>query len=459
VSINIMRIPVLDAHRVWLRLSPLPRQGEFLSDRWRHELLTSTPGDWWQIALTTLGLSDGSYEYEFVIERHGQPPRTVADPYAEELTKLSGYRGVVHIHSGQRVRLPFSWDGELPDSGKLPTNNKLVIYELPMRWVDAGPEAIDRQVGLGTFDKALFEHLQDGQSLAALGVNCIELLPIQDSPDTLNWGYGTRFFFAPDFDMGTPFELKLFVKRCHQRGIRVLVDLVMNHARQCPLRDLAFRRFFLSDPREEPDPNGDGRPGWGGDIFRYRLPIDEVHHARAFHFNVTEFLIREYRIDGFLLDEFKGIDSYEFVQDFAEHGHRVHADTFPGRPFIVIAEDSWRRTAITWPTFRGRRVVDAMWDFDFRDDLRRLVANRLETRWGEPSRLSGSRRHRAAHVVGARASGSCDAHDLTAAPIDLNDDGFEQTGRLTWQPAAKGHAPDGARARSCSFSVHAVRLK
>jgi 1,4-alpha-glucan branching enzyme len=80
----------------------------------------------------------------------------------------------------------------------------MVIYELPMRWVDAGEDGQSRQVGLGTFEKALFERLWDAaSSIRALGVNCIELLPVQDSPDTLNWGYGTRFFFAPDYDMGS----------------------------------------------------------------------------------------------------------------------------------------------------------------------------------------------------------------------------------------------------------------
>lgn len=45
----------------------------------------------------------------------------------------------------------------------------------------------------------MFEHLDD---LSAMGVNCMELLPTEDSPQTLNWGYGTRFFFAPDYDVG-----------------------------------------------------------------------------------------------------------------------------------------------------------------------------------------------------------------------------------------------------------------
>ncbi len=81
----------------------------------------------------------------------------------------------------------------------LPQNNELVIYELPVRWVDAPDDAKARQVGLGTFEKMVFGHLE---YIKGLGCNSIELLPIQDSRDSLNWGYGTRFFYAPDWSGG-----------------------------------------------------------------------------------------------------------------------------------------------------------------------------------------------------------------------------------------------------------------
>ncbi|PYR88342.1 MAG: hypothetical protein DMF84_28520, partial [Acidobacteria bacterium] len=266
---------------------------------------------------------------------------------------------------------------------------------LPMRWIDAGEDGLNRQVGLGTFDKAIFERLD--QTIVPLGVNCIELLPVQDSPDTLNWGYGTRFFFAPDIDMGEAFDLKLFVLRCHQRGIRVIMDLVMNHAKKCPLRDLAFDSFFLRDGNEEPGPDGP-RLGWGGDIFRYR----SVGAAKTFHCDVAEFLLNEYHIDGFRLDEFKGIDNYEFVQDFTENAWAKYQAAFPGRPFIVIAEDSWTRSDI--------------WDFKFREDVRRLASDSLDTIFGQPSRSdhvrtlvsTGPYPDMASHVA------YCTSHDVEA---------------------------------------------
>ncbi|MBI3466604.1 MAG: hypothetical protein HY000_26625 [Planctomycetes bacterium] len=409
---SLIRIPVLDAQAVQIHLSPAPRQGSF-PPGWRVDDLLSTGDGWWQIDLASLALSDGAYEYEFVVERNGHFER-VADPYAEEITRFSGYRGVLHMRQGARVRPQFSWDHELPRG--LPNNNELVIYELPMRWVDPGDDGYNRQIGLGTFDRATFEWLQ--QRLVPSGVNCIELLPVQDSADTLNWGYGTRFFFAPDFDMGQPFDLKLFVKRCHQQGIRVLMDLVINHARKCPLSKLAFDWFFLEDGSEEPDPNGDGRPSWGGDVFRYREQRGGAYHARNFHFDVAEFLIREYHVDGFRLDEFKGIDNYDFVQDFTDHAHRVSQDAFPGQPFLVIAEDSWRRSGITGNNHRGGRVVDSMWDFNFRDDVRRLASNTLWTKLGEPSRSARTRRLLSAHHAGfgdlAHRVAYCTSHDIEA---------------------------------------------
>ena len=43
-------------------------------------------------------------------------------------------------------------------------------------------------------------------------MNCIELLPVEDSPQTLELGVWTRFFFAPDYDVGNPVDAKFFIK-------------------------------------------------------------------------------------------------------------------------------------------------------------------------------------------------------------------------------------------------------
>jgi pullulanase/glycogen debranching enzyme len=176
------------------------------------------------------------------------------------------------------------------------------------------------------------------------------------------------------------------VKQCHRRGIRVIFDVVMNHARECPLAKLDFDSYYLHNPGEEPG-RGDS---YGADMFRYRTRgADGTFAAREFHYLWAEFLIREYHADGFRVDEFRGIDNWEFIQEFRDRAWKIHQAYFPGRPFIVIAEDSWRRTVITQDDGfnpNGRRVTDSMWNFSFRDEIRRCLRDELTTQWGEPSR-------------------------------------------------------------------------
>lgn len=395
-----LRIPVATPHRrVRLRYSPLPRQGGvFDPASWPTADLQPPDQDptadgWYTLDLTTLNLADGEYEYDFAIERPDGSLLTVPDPFAEELTKLGYYRGIFHIRNNRRLRPSFDWSDEFPPGVRLPANHEMVIYELPMRWIDPGEDGFTRQVGLGTFDKAFFEWLTS--HIDPLGVNTIELLPVQDSPDTLNWGYGTRFFFAPDQDLGASFDLKLFIKACHRRGIRVILDVVMNHSKKCPLEVLAHEWFYIDPAREELFADGSPRDAWGGQVFRYRDQRHGAYLAREFHYDMARFWVREYHVDGFRIDEFKGINHWDFIREFRRQGLDEISRLSPARPFAVIAEDSWRRAEATQG---ADRVVDAIWDFDFRDEVRRLVSNTLATKFGQPGRhervaamLSGER--------------------------------------------------------------------
>ena len=388
VADGVLRIPVIsppDTERqVEMRYAALADRDRFDPAQWRRAPLRHSfeQAGYYEIDLDTLRLEDGAYEYEFVLD--GRRDLPVADPFAEEITRFGGYRGVFRIRNGKRLRLPFSWADELTADRPLADNNRLVIYEMPLRWMDGDADDNDfRQVALGTFESTLFGHLDD---LANLGVNGIELLPVEDSPDTLNWGYGTRFFFAPDLGMGTPVDLKCLIKACHRRGIRVLLDVVMNHsALKCPLRDLADEWFYLPKGSQE---EGD-RPDWGGQAFRYATQRQGQFMAREFQYRMAELWVREYHVDGFRIDEFKGINNWDFVQGFRERAWAEHGRLFPDRPFLVIAEDSWRRAVITQDdpnNPNGKQVVDAMWNFTYRDEARRLLRDGLDTRWGEPSR-------------------------------------------------------------------------
>jgi maltose alpha-D-glucosyltransferase/alpha-amylase len=61
-----------------------------------------------------------------------------------------------------------------------------------------------------------------------LGVDCLWLLPMYPSP-LRDGGYDIADFFAIHPDYGTVDDFKSFVEQAHQRGMRVIADLVMNH--------------------------------------------------------------------------------------------------------------------------------------------------------------------------------------------------------------------------------------
>lgn len=376
--LGLSRVPGPALNNLSVRFAPLSDRDRFDPSAWQQHALrkSATFAGWWEIDLDLLALADGDYEYEFVVNG----TTIAADPYAEEITRFGGYRGIFTIAGRKRVPRPFRWDGETPPGVNLPPNNQIVIYEMPIKWMSSDPTEGAPLVELGTFDKVIFEHLDD---LASMGVNCIELLPVEDSPQTLNWGYGTRFFFAPDYDVGNAVDAKFFVKACHQRGIRVVLDVVMNmFAPECPLAVLAPQWFY--------EPASAGRQDWGQDLFRFNtLAYDNYFAAREFLWEMAEFWVSEYHVDGFRIDDFADINNWDFVQAFRDRATAKSQDLFPGKPFLVVAEDSNRRFVTTADdAFNpgGRKVVDAIWNFGYRDEVRRLVTNTINTVWGQPSR-------------------------------------------------------------------------
>ena len=61
-----------------------------------------------------------------------------------------------------------------------------------------------------------------------LGVDCVWLLPFYPSP-LRDGGYDIADFYEINPDYGTVDDFRHFVDQAHQRGIRVIADLVMNH--------------------------------------------------------------------------------------------------------------------------------------------------------------------------------------------------------------------------------------
>src|SRR5947207_2427421 len=96
---------------------------------------------------------------------------------------------------------------------------RAVFYEIHIRGFFDGNDD-----GSGDF-RGLIEKLD---YLQWLGVDCIWLLPMYASP-LRDGGYDIADFFSIHPDYGSVDDFKEFVEQSHQRGIRVIADLVINH--------------------------------------------------------------------------------------------------------------------------------------------------------------------------------------------------------------------------------------
>lgn len=64
--------------------------------------------------------------------------------------------------------------------------------------------------------------------LAGLGINCIWLLPIYPTPNRDD-GYDVADYYGIDPRLGSPGDFVVFMQEARQRGIHVIVELVVNH--------------------------------------------------------------------------------------------------------------------------------------------------------------------------------------------------------------------------------------
>src|SRR3989440_350608 len=94
-----------------------------------------------------------------------------------------------------------------------------VFYEIHIRGFFDGNDD-----GSGDF-RGLIDKLD---YLEWLGVDCLRLLPMYESP-LRDGGYDISNFFSLHPDYGSVDDFREFVEQAHQRGMRVIADLVMNH--------------------------------------------------------------------------------------------------------------------------------------------------------------------------------------------------------------------------------------
>ncbi|WP_124979384.1 alpha-amylase family glycosyl hydrolase [Nonlabens xiamenensis] len=192
--------------------------------------------------------------------------------------------GDITLYTYQKT--PYNWT---VNNFVRPDQENLVVYELLVRDFseeDSYQQVIDR-----------IDYLDD------LGVNAIEFMPINEFEGTDSWGYNPKLHGAIDKAYGTPEKFKELVDLCHSKGIAVIIDVVYNHAfSQSPLCqmwwDAANFRPAADNPYMNPVAKHDFNVGYDMN--------HESPWTREYVKQTLQFLIDEYKVDGFRFDLSKG---------------------------------------------------------------------------------------------------------------------------------------------------------
>ena len=308
-------INVVDASTVTLVLYDLDKNGQRKDyahvvgdfNQWtlsndEHSQMTrdEQAGCWW---ITLTGLEPGrEYAFQYYVGMKGEDPIRLADAYTtkvldpdndqyipastynESLTYPKDGRGIVATFNTQPEQ--YSW--AVADF-QMPVHESMLIYELHLRdFTETG----DLE---GAMAKLPY--------LKALGINAIELMPVQEFDGNDSWGYNPCFFFALDKAYGTPRMYKKFIDACHQAGIAVLFDVVYNHATgSCPLAKLYWDAANNKTASNNPYFNVDApHPYSVFHDFNHESPLVSKFIKRN-----LQYLLSEYHIDGFRFDLTKG---------------------------------------------------------------------------------------------------------------------------------------------------------
>lgn len=65
--------------------------------------------------------------------------------------------------------------------------------------------------------------------LRAIGITCLEVMPINEFEGEFGWGYDGTLLYAPTRLYGLPDDVRAFIDEAHRIGIGVILDVVYNH--------------------------------------------------------------------------------------------------------------------------------------------------------------------------------------------------------------------------------------
>jgi glycosidase len=314
-----------------------------------------------------------------------------------------------------------------------------------------GPLAND---GVGDFQGLIekLDYLNDGDPATTtdLGVTGIWLMPINPSPSY--HGYDVTDYYGLNPQYGTRADFERFLAECHRRGIKVVVDLVLNHSssqhpwfQKALAGDPVYRdRYLFVDAGAVPDVRGPwdqvvwqqarGQHYYG--IFWSGMPDLNYRNpaVTAEAWRIADFWLRDLHVDGFRLDAVRHLiedgdvmsdtpETLAWLRDFRSHVKSV-------RPDAMLVGEVWTSTEIVQDYIQGGSL-DLAFEFDVagailkaiesgrRDELAYALGNAVQAYPGQQfaTFVTNHDQDRIASVLGERpARLALAASLLLAAP-------------------------------------------
>ncbi|GEP32309.1 malto-oligosyltrehalose trehalohydrolase [Nocardioides szechwanensis] len=278
---------------------------------------------WW----TPAGpVPDGEVDYGFLLDDDETPrpdPRSLRQPHG------------VHERSRTYDPASFSWTDEGWTGRQLAGS---VIYELHVGTFT--PE--------GTFDAALgrLDHLR------SIGVDFVEVMPVNAVNGTHNWGYDGVLWSAVTEEYGGPEGYQRFVDGCHAAGLGVIQDVVHNHLGPSGNYLPLFGPYLKS-----------GANTWGDLI---NLDEEGSAEVRRYILDNVRLWLNDYHVDGLRLDAVHALSDGSPVHLLEEMAIEVAAySAHQRRPLTLIAESDLNDPRLVTPREAGGYGLDAQWSDDF----------------------------------------------------------------------------------------------
>jgi maltooligosyltrehalose trehalohydrolase len=308
---------------VW---APRPERVRLQVDGAVHEMSRDDDG-WWRARVE----ADPEADYGFLLDDNETPrpdPRSRRQPEGVHGLSRRFDPGVHEWEDG-------AWTGRPLAGG--------VVYELHVGTFT--PE--------GTFDAAVarLDHL------VALGIDFVELLPVNAFNGTHNWGYDGVLWYAVQETYGGPAAYQRFVDACHQRGLGVIQDVVYNHLGPSGNYLPEFFPVFAEG----------GANTWGNSINLSGPDSDEV---RRYIIDNALMWLRDMHVDGLRLDAVHALvdeRATHVLEELAQEVDRLSVAV--GRPLTLIAESDLNDPRMVTPRAAGGTGLTAQWSDDFHHAL------------------------------------------------------------------------------------------